>query len=1267
MSHRDKKNEKGVWFFGAVAFLFFLLPGSLYAKSLTGFSLRALEHPLSQEKTETVSQNQKTTPVQASADLLPVVQNAESLKTYVDGEVLVKFKDSVLNLRGGHNGSRSFAFASSRNLEKKEDVPNNNISLFSSRKNTKGQRETVQQMMNRLQKDPSVESVQPNFLYETKSIATDDTFKNLLWGLDNTGQVVDSVTGIADADVDAPEAWAINEGTNASVIVAIIDTGVAYNHPDLIGSMWDGTNCVSDTNTVLGDCNHGYDFEDSDKTPLPTSNTHGTHLAGTIAAMKNNGKGIIGLAPNAKIMALKVDLTTSEIIKAINFAKFNGAKVINASWGGPDFDAAMKDAIDQFPGLFVAAAANSAQNNDLIHNYPSDYTSTNIISVAATDQLDHLASFSNYGAVSIDVGAPGVNIYSTVANSTVLDQTFEGVVSPNVPSGWTTAGEGSANWGVFGITSPDTYGFGSVLYGDKNVPYLNNADSTIALPAVDLGTAVQGAVLDFTSSCDTDFDPGLSSDYMQLEVSTDGTTWVPEGDLGKWNEDDSTVNYDEVAFDATRTFIHFSQQIPSAFLTAGFTLRFRWHTDASGVSDDGCSINNLQILTFSDGSDELYGFMDGTSMATPHVAALAALLGGFNPDLTSAQIKSAILSSGDALPALSGKTVSGKRINAARALQSVNPAKAITAFSFATPSVVGEINETDHTIALTVPFGTAVTALVPTIVTTGASVSPLSGVAQDFTSPVTYAVTAGNGSIQNYVVTVTIEVDPNIVLVAADKAALLESAIIGTNENVSHITTALTNPLPSTGLVNGSFITWASNHTSTISNDGQTIVRPPFADGDVTVTLTATITKGSASDTKIFTLTVLKLAASPISTVTSSAYTVTTGETHSETISAVPFAITKTNFLAALTKGESHEVWDSTFVTDPVVTGNVLVVTAQDGVTQDTYTITAALNPAKAIAAFNFASFSVTGSINETSHTITATVPAGTTVTALVPAIVITGASISPLNDVAQDFTNPVTYTVTAADASIQTYVVTVRVTASSGGGGSGGGGGGGGGGSIAPPPTPVVTTVPAKSTTLTSPVSIVSASTDADTLAGIKKDSEGHRDAPSTAEVGSSPFSQVVEPISNVQTGWLVRAKGSNSVYYVGADGKRHVFWNTQSYFSWSDSWNDVVWITDATLPTLAFGAPILPKQGVVLVKIASDPNVYKVESDLVTGAPYLRKITSEAIAIQMYGAHWADYVIDLEPTLFTHYAHGKDVVTAEVVDTSIMKTRAQIAALSL
>lgn len=271
----------------------------------------------------------------------------------------------------------------------------------------------------------------------------------------------------------------------------------------------------------------------------------------------------------------------------------------------------------------------------------------------------------------------------------------------------------------------------------------------------------------------------------------------------------------------------------------------------------------------------------------------------------------------------------------------LSSAKDMTSFSF--PEGSGVIIGTN--IAVSVPFGTNVAALIPTIVISPkASVNPASGAAQNFTNPVAYTVTAENSSTQVYTVTVSTSANPDIALLASDKTALTDNSIKGSNVDVSNITSTLTNPLPASG-ANGSTITWTSSNPAVVSNDGQTINRPAFVASNATITLTATLTKGVVTDTKVFTLTVLKLSASTVATITSGAYTVSAGGTGSETIINVPFGTTKTDFLSALTKGESNQTFDSTDIADPVVTGNTLKVIAQDGVTNVTYTLTTSDNP----------------------------------------------------------------------------------------------------------------------------------------------------------------------------------------------------------------------------------------------------------------------------------------------------------------------------------
>lgn len=281
----------------------------------------------------------------------------------------------------------------------------------------------INQVRKALLTDKRVSNVEYNYQVKIEN-TPDDTSYSLLWGLNNTGQT----GGTPDADIDAPEAWDITTGS-ASVIVAVIDTGVDYNHEDLASNIWTNTgeipgNGVDDDNNGYVDDVHGYDFVNNDGDPFD-DHGHGTHVSGTIAAVGNNGKGVVGVNWRASIMAVKfLDASgsgyTDDAINALLYAINNGAKISNNSWGGGGFSQAMLDAInaaDNAGSLFVAAAGNSSSNNDLSPHYPSSYDAPNVISVAATDHNDLLAGFSSYGATSVDLGAPGVDIYSTVPTS----------------------------------------------------------------------------------------------------------------------------------------------------------------------------------------------------------------------------------------------------------------------------------------------------------------------------------------------------------------------------------------------------------------------------------------------------------------------------------------------------------------------------------------------------------------------------------------------------------------------------------------------------------------------------------------------------------------------------------------------------------------------------------------------------------------------------------------------------------------------------------
>jgi subtilisin family serine protease len=273
--------------------------------------------------------------------------------------------------------------------------------------------------------------IEPNYDRSLAVMPDDDRFESGdLWGLHNTGQLDSSgQAGLDDADIDAPEAWDITVGSS-SVVVGVLDTGADYNHPDLAPNMWlnvgeiPGDNLDNDGNGYIDDV-HGYDFFNNDGDPMD-GHSHGTHTAGTIGAEGNNNVGVVGVNWDVSIMALKIfsdgggyagDVAVAD---SIDYSIANGARLTSNSWGGGGFSQTLFDAIsraEQANQLFIAAAGNWSQNNDQSPFFPANYELDNVISVAASDNLDNRASFSSWGATTVDLTAPGVSTLSTVPSN----------------------------------------------------------------------------------------------------------------------------------------------------------------------------------------------------------------------------------------------------------------------------------------------------------------------------------------------------------------------------------------------------------------------------------------------------------------------------------------------------------------------------------------------------------------------------------------------------------------------------------------------------------------------------------------------------------------------------------------------------------------------------------------------------------------------------------------------------------------------------------
>ena len=290
----------------------------------------------------------------------------------------------------------------------------------------------VATLIGELSARPDVQYVEPNYI--VRAIATpNDPYFSQLWGLHNTGQTILGQPGKPGADISAVEAWDISTGSRANV-VAVVDTGIDYTHPDLAANVWSAPRTfivnIGGLPIVCPAGSHGFNAITNLCDPLD-DNGHGTHVSGTIGAVGNNGVGVVGVNWTASIMGAKF-LTASglglasDAINAIEFtiqakAAFAATgeanvRVLSNSWGGGGFSQALLDEINQANAndmLFVAAAGNGSSNNDLSPFYPASYKAPNVVAVAATDNTDALASFSDFGATSVHLGAPGVNIFST--------------------------------------------------------------------------------------------------------------------------------------------------------------------------------------------------------------------------------------------------------------------------------------------------------------------------------------------------------------------------------------------------------------------------------------------------------------------------------------------------------------------------------------------------------------------------------------------------------------------------------------------------------------------------------------------------------------------------------------------------------------------------------------------------------------------------------------------------------------------------------------
>ena len=380
--------------------------------------------------------------------LLPLLANASielssaANPTYKSDSVIVVYKDSASKF--DRRAARNTVKAKISDLNRDEvDDKYRNLNKGRMAKFTLDSNVSVKDALKKLRKNPAVLYAEPDYIVSA-SVTPDDSSYASLWGMNNTGQT----GGVADADIDAPEAWDISTGSH-DVVVGVIDTGVDHTHPDLIANIWTnpaeiaGDGIDNDGNGFIDDM-HGISAITSIGDPMD-DNGHGSHVSGTIGATGNNGLGVVGVNHNVSIIGCKfLDASgsgsLSDALTCIDYfvdLKNNGVNVraTNNSWGGGGFSQALSDAItssEEANILFVAAAGNDAYDNDAQSSYPSGYPHDSVLAVASTTHTDDMSSFSQWGLTTVDLGAPGSDILSTVPGGGYASYSGTSMATPHV-------------------------------------------------------------------------------------------------------------------------------------------------------------------------------------------------------------------------------------------------------------------------------------------------------------------------------------------------------------------------------------------------------------------------------------------------------------------------------------------------------------------------------------------------------------------------------------------------------------------------------------------------------------------------------------------------------------------------------------------------------------------------------------------------------------------------------------------------------------------
>lgn len=525
---------------------------------------------------------------------------------------------------------------------------------------------TASDTIKRLSQHPLVLFIEPNHMrYSSAEPAFGEQ-----WSLNNTGQIVNGITGPAGIDINWPEAMALFRGTSP-IIVAVVDSGVAIDHRDIILNAWANpaelngrTNVDDDQNGYVDDA-FGWDFYGRTNIPLD-ENGHGTLVASIIAGHPTNSVGGTGICPTARVMALRVAnqfgrlgnprfARSSDVALAFDYAMRNGARIVNCSFGGGGFsnsELLMLRMMETANILVVAAAGNGGSdgigdNNDAFPTYPASYAVGNVISVAAMDRSGALAPFSNRGVGSVHLAAPGTSIFGAdVTRRVIFSQNFQ-----SSATGWTVGnlpGNQSPHTWVTGTFQGNTY----LTDRASGTTYAPNTNTWVRSPQINLAGVV-GARLTFTCAYD------LADDWLFVEGTRDGVSWQPYG-----------YAYGTSDFRGVTPSLDVSE-LDGGLAQFRFALYSNGTLQGAGVIVDDVAVSAVTVL---DPGAPRFTHNDGTSFAAPIVSGVAALVMSQRPELTVSQVRNILLSSVRQSALLAGRVSTGGSVDAQRALELTNAA-----------------------------------------------------------------------------------------------------------------------------------------------------------------------------------------------------------------------------------------------------------------------------------------------------------------------------------------------------------------------------------------------------------------------------------------------------------------------------------------------------------------------------------------------------------------------------------------------------------------